>query len=159
MLFAGVAKTPSAILIEGESGTGKELAARMLHQLSNRSGPFVPINCGAIAPELLEAELFGHTKGAFTGANKAREGLFNFASGGTLFLDEVGEMPLLMQAKLLRALEQKAVRPVGQRARNQRGCSYHSGYKQTLKRGSESKPFPRRSILSTQRSQHYTSTA
>jgi DNA-binding NtrC family response regulator len=108
-----VAKTPSAILIEGESGTGKELAARMLHQLSNRSGPFVPINCGAIAPELLEAELFGHTKGAFTGANKAREGLFNFASGGTLFLDEVGEMPLLMQAKLLRALEQKAVRPVG----------------------------------------------
>ncbi|WP_292953254.1 sigma-54 interaction domain-containing protein, partial [Neptuniibacter sp. UBA847] len=95
------------------SGTGKELAARMLHQLSNRSGPFVPINCGAIAPELLEAELFGHTKGAFTGANKAREGLFNFASGGTLFLDEVGEMPLLMQAKLLRALEQKAVRPVG----------------------------------------------
>lgn len=108
-----VAKTPSAILIEGESGTGKELAARMLHQLSNRSGPFVPINCGAIAPDLLEAELFGHTKGAFTGANKAREGLFNFASGGTLFLDEVGEMPLLMQAKLLRALEQKAVRPVG----------------------------------------------
>ena len=108
-----VAKTPSAILIEGESGTGKELAARMLHQLSNRSGPFVPFNCGAIAPELLEAELFGHTKGAFTGANKAREGLFNFASGGTLFLDEVGEMPLLMQAKLLRALEQKAVRPVG----------------------------------------------
>ncbi|MCP4595553.1 sigma-54 dependent transcriptional regulator [Neptuniibacter sp.] len=108
-----VAKTPSAVLIEGESGTGKELAARMLHQLSNRSGAFVPVNCGAISPDLLEAELFGHTKGAFTGANKAREGLFNFASGGTLFLDEVGEMPLLMQAKLLRALEQKAVRPVG----------------------------------------------
>ncbi|WP_415894320.1 sigma-54-dependent transcriptional regulator [Neptuniibacter sp. PT8_73] len=108
-----VANTPSAVLIEGETGTGKELAARMLHQLSNRSGPFVPVNCGAIAPDLLEAELFGHTKGAFTGANKAREGLFNFASGGTLFLDEVGEIPLLMQAKLLRALEQKAVRPVG----------------------------------------------
>lgn len=108
-----VASTPSAVLIEGETGTGKELAARMLHQLSNRTGPFVPVNCGAIAPDLLEAELFGHTKGAFTGANKAREGLFNFASGGTLFLDEVGEIPLLMQAKLLRALEQKAVRPVG----------------------------------------------
>jgi DNA-binding NtrC family response regulator len=108
-----VAKTPSAVLIEGESGTGKELAARMLHQLSGRSGAFVPLNCGAISPDLLEAELFGHTKGAFTGANKARDGLFNFASGGTLFLDEIGEMPLLMQAKLLRALEQKAVRPVG----------------------------------------------
>lgn len=108
-----VAKTPSAVLIEGESGTGKELAARMLHQLSGRSGAFVPLNCGAISPDLLEAELFGHTKGAFTGATKARDGLFNFASGGTLFLDEIGEMPVLMQAKLLRALEQKAVRPVG----------------------------------------------
>lgn len=108
-----VAPTPSAVMIEGESGTGKELAARMLHQLSNRSGAFVPLNCGAIAPELLEAELFGHTKGAFTGAVKAREGLFSFAKGGTLFLDEIGEMPLLMQAKLLRVLEQKAVRPIG----------------------------------------------
>lgn len=108
-----VAPTPSAVLIEGESGTGKELVARMLHQLSQRSGPFVPVNCGAIAPDLLEAELFGHTKGAFTGATKSRDGLFNFAAGGTLFLDEIGEMPLLMQAKLLRALEQKAVRPVG----------------------------------------------
>jgi DNA-binding NtrC family response regulator len=108
-----VAPTPSAVMIEGESGTGKELAARMLHQFSNRNGAFVPINCGAISPELLEAELFGHTKGSFTGAIKARDGLFSFANGGTLFLDEVGEMPLLMQAKLLRALEEKAVRPVG----------------------------------------------
>ena len=108
-----VAPTPSAVMIEGESGTGKELAARMLHQFSNRSGAFVPINCGAISPDLLEAELFGHTKGSFTGAIKARDGLFSFANGGTLFLDEVGEMPMLMQAKLLRALEQKAVRPVG----------------------------------------------
>lgn len=81
-----VAPTPSAVLIEGESGTGKELAARMLHQFSNRNGAFVPLNCGAIAPELLEAELFGHTKGAFTGAVKAREGLFSFANGGTLSL-------------------------------------------------------------------------
>ena len=108
-----VAPTPSAVLVTGESGTGKELAARMLHQLSNRRGAFVPVNCGAISPDLLEAELFGHTKGAFTGAAKARDGLFNFANGGTLFLDEVGEMPLLMQAKLLRALELKAIRPVG----------------------------------------------
>jgi DNA-binding NtrC family response regulator len=108
-----VAPTPSAVMIEGESGTGKELAARMLHQFSNRSGAFVPINCGAISPDLLEAELFGHIKGSFTGATKARDGLFSFANGGTLFLDEVGEMPVLMQAKLLRALEEKAVRPVG----------------------------------------------
>lgn len=108
-----VAPTPSAVLIEGESGTGKDLVARALHQKSGREGPYVPVNCGAIAPDLLEAELFGHTKGAFTGANKARDGLFNYASGGTLFLDEIGELPLGMQAKLLRALEEKAIRPVG----------------------------------------------
>ncbi|GAB2588834.1 sigma-54-dependent transcriptional regulator [Nitrincola alkalisediminis] len=108
-----VAPTPSAVLIEGESGTGKELVARALHQHSGREGPFVPVNCGAISPELLEAELFGHTKGAFTGADRAREGLFTYAAGGTLFLDEIGELPLSMQAKLLRALEQKTIRPVG----------------------------------------------
>ncbi|SFC50919.1 two component, sigma54 specific, transcriptional regulator, Fis family [Marinospirillum celere] len=108
-----VAPTPSAVLIEGESGTGKDLVARALHQKSGREGPYVPVNCGAIAPDLLEAELFGHTKGAFTGANRARDGLFSYASGGTLFLDEIGELPLGMQAKLLRALEEKAVRPVG----------------------------------------------
>ncbi|SFX75689.1 sigma-54-dependent transcriptional regulator [Marinospirillum alkaliphilum] len=108
-----VAPTPSAVLIEGESGTGKDLVARALHQHSGRQGPYVPVNCGAIAPDLLEAELFGHTRGAFTGANKARDGLFSFASGGTLFLDEIGELPLAMQSKLLRVLEQKAVRPVG----------------------------------------------
>jgi DNA-binding NtrC family response regulator len=108
-----VAPTPSAVLIEGESGTGKDLVARALHQKSGRQGPYVPVNCGAIAPDLLEAELFGHTRGAFTGANKARDGLFSYASGGTLFLDEIGELPLAMQAKLLRALEEKAIRPVG----------------------------------------------
>lgn len=108
-----VAPTPSPVLIEGESGTGKELVARALHQQSGREGAFVAINCGAIAPDLLEAELFGHTKGAFTGADRAREGLFTYAAGGTLFLDEIGEMPLAMQAKLLRALEQKSIRPVG----------------------------------------------
>ncbi|WP_337232422.1 sigma 54-interacting transcriptional regulator, partial [Vibrio cholerae] len=75
--------------------------------------PFVPINCGAIAPELLESELFGHTSGAFTGAKKSREGLFRVANGGTLFLDEIGEMPLSMQASLLRVLEQRTIRPVG----------------------------------------------
>lgn len=102
----------ASVLIEGESGTGKELVARGIHEASGRKGPFVPINCGAIAPELLESELFGHTTGAFTGAKKNREGLFRVANSGTLFLDEIGEMPLPMQASLLRVLEQRTIRPV-----------------------------------------------
>jgi len=108
-----VAPTTSTVLIEGESGTGKELVAKCIHDYSGRRGPFVPVNCGAIAPDLLESELFGHLKGAFTGAHGTREGLFCHASGGTLFLDEIAELPLSMQAKLLRALEESAVRPVG----------------------------------------------
>ncbi len=112
-LIARVAPTPSVVLIEGESGTGKELVAKAIHKQSRRSGSFVPVNCGAIAAELIESELFGHTKGAFTGAQQAREGLFAFASGGTLFLDEIGEMPLPLQAKLLRVLEDRKIRPVG----------------------------------------------
>lgn len=112
-LIAQVAPSQAAVLVEGESGTGKELVARALHQLSKRNGPFVPLNCGAIAPDLLESELFGHVSGAFTGAKKSREGLFRVANNGTLFLDEIGEMPMSMQSSLLRALEQKAIRPVG----------------------------------------------
>lgn len=107
------APSRASVLIEGESGTGKELVARGIHEASGRQGPFVPLNCGAIAPELLESELFGHTSGAFTGAKKSREGLFRVANGGTLFLDEIGEMPLTMQASLLRVLEQRTLRPVG----------------------------------------------
>ena len=108
-----VAPMPSTVLIYGESGTGKELAARAIHQYSGRTGSFVPINCGAMNAELLESELFGHAKGAFTGAIKAREGLFSYADGGTLFLDEIGEMPLAMQTRLLRVMEDRDVRPVG----------------------------------------------
>lgn len=108
-----VASVPTTVLIEGESGTGKELAAHALHRWSGRKGSFVPINCGAISPELMESELFGHTKGAFTGAQQSREGLFTYADGGTLFLDEIGEMPLSMQVHLLRVLEEKSIRPVG----------------------------------------------
>lgn len=108
-----VAPMPTTVLLEGESGTGKELAARALHRWSKRKGSFVPINCGAISAELMESELFGHTKGAFTGAQQSREGLFTYADGGTLFLDEIGEMPLPMQVHLLRVLEEKAIRPVG----------------------------------------------
>lgn len=108
-----VAPTASTILIEGESGTGKEVIARCIHRASKRRGQFVPVNCGAIPEDLLESELFGHVRGAFTGAQGSREGLFVYASGGTLFLDEIGEMPLGMQARLLRVLEEGCVRPVG----------------------------------------------
>jgi DNA-binding NtrC family response regulator len=112
-LIERVASLPSTVLIQGESGTGKELAARAIHARSRRPGSFVAINCGAVSPELLESELFGHIKGAFTGAHQAREGLFSYANTGSLFLDEIGEMPLAMQAKLLRVLEEKTIRPVG----------------------------------------------
>ncbi|WP_020560027.1 sigma-54-dependent transcriptional regulator [Thiofilum flexile] len=108
-----VAPMPSTVLLEGESGTGKELAARAIHELSGRHGHFVSLNCGATSPELLESELFGHVKGAFTGAYQAREGLFAYANGGTLFLDEIGDMPLAMQVHLLRVLEEQRIRPVG----------------------------------------------
>jgi two-component system NtrC family response regulator len=108
-----VAPTLSNVLIHGETGTGKELFARAIHAMSKRNGPFVPINCGTIAPELFESELFGHTQGAFVGAIQSREGLFLHAEGGTLFLDEVGELPANMQSKLLRVLEEKTIRQIG----------------------------------------------
>ncbi len=108
-----VAPMSSTVLLTGETGTGKELAGRAMHKWSGRSGSFVPINCGAMSAELLESELFGHTRGAFTGAHQSREGLFMYANGGTLFLDEIGEMPMAMQTNLLRVIEQRSIRPVG----------------------------------------------
>ncbi len=118
-IFAQVRKsaaTNAAILITGESGTGKELVARAIHQQSDRaSRPFVPINCAAIPSELLESELFGHEKGSFTGAHTTREGKVELADGGTLFLDEIGELPMSLQVKLLRFLQDKSIERVGGR--------------------------------------------
>ena len=113
-MAAKVARTNSTVLITGESGTGKGVVARLIHQQSQRADQnFIPVNCGAIPENLVESEFFGHTKGAFTGADKIRKGLFLEADGGTIFLDEIGELPLSLQVKLLHVIEQKAVRSVG----------------------------------------------
>ena len=108
-----VAPTPTTVLILGESGTGKELIARALHRLSGRSGRLVPVNCGAIPEDILESELFGHERGAFTGAISNRVGRFQLADGGTIFLDEIGEMSPKLQVKLLRVLQERKIEPVG----------------------------------------------
>ncbi|TCP09060.1 sigma-54-dependent transcriptional regulator [Caldimonas thermodepolymerans] len=113
-LIEKVARSMAPVLVQGESGTGKELVARAIHEVSARRGqPFIAVNCGAIPEQLLEAEFFGYRKGAFTGANEDREGFFQAARGGTLFLDEIGDLPLSMQSKLLRVIQERAVRPVG----------------------------------------------
>ena len=109
-----LARSQAPVYISGESGTGKELVARLIHEKGPRAeAPFVPVNCGAIPEELMESEFFGHKKGSFTGATQDKDGLFQAAHGGTLFLDEVADLPLHMQVKLLRAIQEKAIRPIG----------------------------------------------
>ena len=112
-LIAMVSQTDSTALILGETGTGKDIVAQAIHKCSNKKGPFITVNCAAIPSELLESELFGHEKGSFTGADKQRKGKFEQSSGGSLFLDEIGDMPLPLQAKLLRAIENRTIQRVG----------------------------------------------
>lgn len=133
--------TPT-VLIRGESGTGKELVANVIHQNSRRHNrPFIPVNCGAIAEGLLESELFGHVKGAFTGAIKDSIGLFKAADGGTIFLDEIGEVPLALQVKLLRALQERKIRPVGDTREVEVDVRVISATNQNLEKAIESKSF------------------
>jgi two-component system, NtrC family, response regulator PilR len=114
-MIARVARSQAPVHISGESGTGKELVAKLIHESSpRRDGPFVPVNCGAIPTELMESELFGHKRGSFTGAVSDKKGVIQSAEGGTLLLDEIADLPLHMQVKLLRVIQEKAVRPVGE---------------------------------------------
>jgi len=115
-MIARLARSQAPVLVSGDSGSGKELAARLIHELGPRAdGPFIPVNCGAIPTELMESEFFGHRKGSFTGATGDKEGLFQAADGGTLMLDEIADLPLHMQVKLLRVIQEKAVMPIGSR--------------------------------------------
>ncbi len=115
-MIAKLARSQAPVLVSGDSGAGKELAAKLIHELGPRAdGPFIPVNCGAIPTELMESEFFGHKKGSFTGAATDKEGLFQAADGGTLMLDEVADLPLHMQVKLLRVIQEKAVMPIGAR--------------------------------------------
>jgi two-component system, NtrC family, response regulator PilR len=114
-MITRVARSQAPVHISGESGTGKELVAKLIHESGPRKdGPFIPVNCGAIPSELMESELFGHKRGSFTGAVSDKKGLIQSAEGGTLFLDEIADLPLHMQVKLLRVIQEKAVRPVGE---------------------------------------------
>lgn len=141
-LIEKIANTKATVLIEGATGTGKELAARALHQRSPRaSGPFVALNCGAIPVDLVESELFGHIKGAFSGATADRRGLFELADGGTLFLDEITELPLALQPKLLRVLEQNTFRKVGGEKEIHVDVRIVAATNQNLKKASEKKQF------------------
>ena len=150
--IAKVARSQAPVYILGESGVGKELVARTIHEQGARAaGPFVPVNCGAIPAELMESEFFGHKKGSFTGAHADKPGLFQAANGGTLFLDEVAELPLPMQVKLLRAIQEKAVRPVGASGEVAGRRAHPLGHPQGPGRTGQRRPLPPRPLLPHQR--------
>ncbi len=137
-----VAQSLTSVMIRGESGTGKELLARAIHRASPRAGkPFVPVNCGGIPEPLLESELFGHAKGSFTGADRSYQGLFRSADSGTLFLDEIGDMPIALQVKILRVLQDKQVRPVGDSRSRPVDVRIISATHQNLEEGIQQKRF------------------
>ena len=146
-----VARSQAPMFISGESGTGKELAARSIHRQSSRgAAPFVPVNCGAIPSNLMESEFFGHRKGSFTGAFEDKKGLFQAANGGTLFLDEVADLPLDMQVKLLRAIQEKRIRPVGSESEIDVDVRLISATHKRSSRGGESRRLSQRSVLPAQ---------
>ena len=137
-----IVPTDVTVLIQGESGTGKELIAKAIHYHSSRwSGPFVALNCSAVPRELLESELFGHEKGAFTGAAEQRRGKFELAQGGTLFLDEIGDMPVALQTKLLRVLQERSLSPVGGHAVVHLDCRIIAATNQDLERAAQAQRF------------------
>jgi transcriptional regulator with GAF, ATPase, and Fis domain len=141
-LIVTIANTDAAVLVTGESGTGKELVARMIHERSPRADkPFVAVNCAAVPPALIEAELFGHERGAFTGAVRKREGRFKAADGGTLFLDEIAEMPGELQSKLLRAVQEGTFEPIGTNTETRVDVRLISATNRDLKAGAASGAF------------------
>ena len=151
-LIQRLAPHAKVVLISGETGTGKELAARAFHHVGHAPHrPFVTINCSAVVDTLFESELFGHVRGAFTGAVESKAGVFEAAHGGTLFLDEVGELPLSVQAKLLRALEYGEVQRVGSLQPKRVDVTVVAATNRDLRGGSRGRPVPRRSVLPPQR--------
>jgi transcriptional regulator with GAF, ATPase, and Fis domain len=157
-IIGKVAGNIHPVLVQGESGTGKELVSRAIHFTGpRRDGPFVPVDCGALVPTLMESELFGHEKGSFTGADQVKQGRLQIPEGGTIFFDEIGELPLELQAKLLRALQQKEFRRVGKYQIRSQRRTCNRRHEQNPGGGSPNRQIPQGPIFSSQRLNHQAS--